>query len=157
MPLTDVARLEESIEIAAPAETVWELVRDPRHMARWSPQTQKSILRGDGEVGPGSRFLNINRKGLLIWPTRSTVVRFEPGREIAWRVKDNTAVWSLRLASTESGGTRLLQARETPEGISDISARVTDVFMGGQDRFSAALAQGMRQTLAAIKAEAEQR
>ena len=87
MPLTDVAPIEATIDIAAPPATVWALVSDLRNMPRWSPQTVRSIPRR-GESGLGTHFLNINRKGLLVWPTRSKVVRFEEGKEIAWRVKD---------------------------------------------------------------------
>jgi uncharacterized membrane protein len=101
MPLTDVAPLEASIDIAAPPAAVWALVSDLRNMPRWSPQTVRSIRRGPN--GPGARYLNINRLGLLVWPTRSKVVRWEEGREIAWRVKDNFTVWSLRLEPVGDG------------------------------------------------------
>ena len=166
MPVTDVPQLEESIEIAAAPERVWALVADPRNMRRWSPQTWRSFLRPsrepDGEKGPGigvgTRFVSINRKGLLVWPTRSKVVRYQEGREIAWRVRDNFTIWSLSLEPTEvrgEPGTRLVQRREVPQGISDVSARLTDLAMGGQERFTAALQAGMRQTLAGIRADAE--
>jgi uncharacterized protein YndB with AHSA1/START domain len=154
MPLTDVPQLEESVEIDAPPARVWELVRDPRNMSRWSPQTWRSFLRGGGEVGEGARFLNVNHKGLLVWPTRSKVVRFTPEREIAWRVSDTYTIWSLQLEPSGTG-TRLVQRRETPQGISDISATLTDRMMGGQERFTAALRAGMQQTLQRIKADAE--
>ena len=49
MPLTDVAPLEASTEIAAPPAAVWALVSDLRHMPRWSPQCAKTFLRG-GEM-----------------------------------------------------------------------------------------------------------
>ncbi len=41
MPLTDVAPIEASIEIAAPPAEVWELVSDLRNMSRWSPQSAR--------------------------------------------------------------------------------------------------------------------
>jgi uncharacterized protein YndB with AHSA1/START domain len=154
MPLTDVPPIEESVDIAAPPARVWALVSDPRNMTRWSPQTAKSFLRGGGEVRQGSRFVNVNRKGLLVWPTRSKVIRFDPEREIAWRVRDNFTIWSLRLEPTATG-TRLVQRREAPDGISDISVRLTNAAMGGVPKFTADLQTGMAQTLQKIKAEAE--
>ena len=153
MPLTDVAPIQATIDIAAPPATVWALVSDLRNMARWSPQTARSILRG--ENGPGARFLNINRKGLLVWPTRSKVVRYEEGTEIAWRVKDNFTIWSLRLEPLPDGGTRLVQMREAPDGISDISVNLTKVAFGGVPKFTQTLLRDMGRTLALIKAEAE--
>jgi len=153
MPLTDVAPLEASVEIAAPPAVVWSLVGDLQAMPRWSPQTAKSFLRGSN--GLGARFLNINRKGLLVWPTQSKVVRFEEGTEIAWRIKENLTIWSLRLEPSADGGTRLVQRREAPDGISDVSVRLTKVAFGGVPRFTETLHQGMVDTLARIKAEAE--
>lgn len=154
MPLTDVAPIEAAIDIDAPPAAVWAVVSDLRNMPRWSPQTAKSILRG--ENGPGARFLNINRKGMLVWPTRSKVVRFEPEREIAWRIKDNFTIWSLTLEPTEAG-TRLTQRREAPEGISDISVNLTKAVLGGVPKFTETLAADMATTLGRIKAEVEGR
>ncbi|HEX2895847.1 MAG TPA: SRPBCC family protein [Marmoricola sp.] len=153
MPLTDVAPIEATIEIAAPPATVWALVSDLRNMSQWSPQTMKSFLRG--ENGLGARFFNINRLGLLVWPTQSKVVRYQEGREIAWRVKENYTVWSLRLEPTSDGGTRVVQTREAPEGISDVSVNLTKVAFGGVPKFNQTLQADMIKTLTRIKAAAE--
>lgn len=153
MPLTDVAPIQATIDIAAPPAKVWALVSDLRNMARWSPQTAKSFLRGQN--GLGARFVNINRKGALVWPTQTKVVRFEEGTEIAWRVKENFTIWSLRLEPTADGGTRVVQTREAPDGISDVSVNLTKVAFGGVPKFTRTLQADMGRTLALIKAEAE--
>lgn len=153
MPLTDVAPIEATIDIAAPPATVWALVSDLRNMSQWSPQTMKSFLRG--ENGLGARFFNLNRKGLLLWPTQSKVVRYQEGREIAWRVKENYTVWSLRLEPTSDGGTRVVQTREAPDGISDVSVNLTKVAFGGVPKFNQTLQADMVKTLTRIKAAAE--
>ena len=154
MPLTDVAPLEATLEIDAPPATVWELVSDPRNMARWSPQTAKTFVRGGGPVREGTRTLNLNRRGLLVWPTQAKVVRFVPEREIAWRVKENTVIWSYTLEPTATG-TRVTSRREAPQGISDLSVRLTKTAFGGVDSFSAELVGDMHRTLERIKADAE--
>lgn len=156
MPLTDVAPIEASIEIAATPAEVWAQVSDLRNMPRWSPQTARSILRSKSN-GLGARFLNINRLGLLVWPTRSKVVRFEEEREIAWRVKDNFTIWSLRLEPTADGGTRLVQTREAPDGISAVSVNLTKVAFGGVPKFTQTLQADMVTTLTRIKAAVEAR
>ncbi|WP_248579635.1 SRPBCC family protein [Nocardioides sp. InS609-2] len=146
--------LEETITVAAPPAQVWALVSDLPRLAEWSPQVVKSFQRGSGPIQLSTRFFNINRRGLLVWPTQSKVVRFEPHQEIAFRIKDNFTIWSFTLESTE-GGTRITQRREAPDGISDISAKFTRALMGGQQGFAAHLREGMRSTLGRIKAEAE--
>jgi hypothetical protein len=149
---TTDTQLEQSIDIAASPAQVWALVTDLPRMASWSPQVVKTFVKGPVQLG--TRTLNVNRRGLLVWPTRAKVVRFEPHREFAFRVKDNFTIWSFTLEPTETG-TRLTQRRETPDGISDISVRLTKVALGGQEQFRSELLDGMRQTLTAIKADAE--
>ena len=112
------------------------------------------MVRG-GAVGLGTRTINLNRRGLLFWPTQAKVVRFEPHRELALRIKDNFTIWSFTLEPTEAGGTRIIQRREAPDGISSISIKLTAAVFGGQEGFGSELRDGMRQTLARIKAEAE--
>ena len=153
MPLQDVAPIEASTEIDAAPAQVWALVSDLRNMARWSPQCVKTFVRG-GEVAQGSRMVNINRRGLLFWPTQSKVVRFTPEKEIAFRVKENWTIWSYTLEPTATG-TRLTGKREAPDGISDLSVRLTKSVLGGSETFTSELAAGIAETLSKIKADAE--
>ena len=154
MPLTDVAPIEASIEIAAPPAAVWELVSDLTNMPRWSPQVRKTFVRG-GTTKQGATMLNINRRKLLVWPTQAKVVDFVPEQRIAFRVKENWTVWSFTLTPIAGGGTRVVQRREAPKGISDLSVRLTNVALGGVDDFAVELRRGMDQTLTRIKIDAE--
>lgn len=148
--------IEQSIEIAAPPAAVWALVSDLRRMSEWSPQVDSTRLRkGADEVALGVEFTNLNRHGELTWKTTGTVVRFDPPREFAFRVDENWAVWSFHLEATPDGNTRLTQRRELPEGLSELSIELTDGFMGGQAAFTAALRDGMQETLEAIRRSAE--
>lgn len=149
--------LEQAIEIAAPASVVWDLVSDVRRMSEWSPQVTSTRLRaGFDSCGLGAQFTNRNKLGELEWTTHAEIVRFVVGREIAFRVEENWAVWSFTLSTTDEG-TLLTQRRETPDGISDLSHELTDGFMGGQDEFTTTLLEGMRETLERIRDTAEGR
>ena len=116
---------------------MWSLVSDVARMAAWSPQVVKTFVRGR-PVQQGTTFLNINRRGPLFWPTQAKVVRFEPHREFAFRIKENWTIWSFTLEPTD-GGTRVTQRREAPDGISGISQRLTKIALGGQAVFTAEL------------------
>lgn len=154
MPLTDVAPIEAATDIAAPPTKVWALVSDLRSMPRWSPQVRRTIVRG-GVMRTGAELVNINRRGLLFWPTRAQVTEFVPVARIAFRIKENWTIWSFTLTPTPEGGTRLVQRREAPQGISEVSAKLTNAVLGGVDDFARELQQGMHQTLAQIKRDAE--
>lgn len=151
----NAAHLENSIEIDASPARVWEIVSEVRNAPQWSSQAIKVFALG-GRTTVGTRTLNINKQGKLIWPTTSRVVEFEPGRRIANRVTENTTVWAFELEPTPSGGTRLIERRETPTGTSALSNFLVSKVFGGQETFSKALDQGVSTSLQRIKALAEQ-
>ena len=148
--------LEHSIEIDATPARVWELVADVCRMPEWSPQVRSTRLRqGHDRVKLGAEFTNLNREGDLEWTTHGEIVRFTPGREVAFRIAENFVIWSFRIDPIDEGGTLLVQRRDTPDGISDLSLELTEGFMGGQAVFTQTLHAGMAQTLQRIKDAAE--
>jgi uncharacterized protein YndB with AHSA1/START domain len=157
MPTAYEEILEDRIEIDAPPALVWGLVSDVRRMPEWSPQVDSVRLRaGFAAVELGAEFTNRNHQGELEWTTHGQIVRWDPEREVAFRIEENWTVWSFRLDRTPAGGTRVTQRRETPAGISDFSLQLTDDYLGGQVTFTAILRAGMRQTLERLKAAAEE-
>lgn len=151
-----IPHLETTIEIAAPVARVWELVSDVRRMPEWSPQVTSTRLRsGYDAVAMGAQFTNRNVNGEAVWTTHGEIVRFDVGREMAFRIEENWLVWSFRLEPT-STGTRLTQRREQPEGISELSHELTMGFFGGHDAFTEVMRASTSDTLAAIKFAAEQ-
>ena len=144
--------LEFSTEIDAPVERVWSIVSDLKRMGEWSPQCRKMVVFG--EVRQGARTLNINRKGMLVWPTTANVVALAPKERIAFRVSENKTVWSYTLEAIGSG-TRVTERREAPNGTSALSQFFVKRFLGGNSGLEADLKRGMESTLARIKTEAE--
>ncbi|NMO04183.1 SRPBCC family protein [Gordonia sp. TBRC 11910] len=146
--------IEASIDIKATPEKVWTVVSDLKRMSEWSPQCKRMIVRGT-PVSVGTRTFNINRRGPLVWPTTAKVIRFEPNRELAFRVTENRTVWSYTLTPTDAGVT-LTERREVKNGeTTAISAALVDKFMGGTSSFEAELQEGMNETLGKIKRAAE--
>lgn len=147
--------LEAEIEIAATPERVWSILADPAAMVRHSPMVVAAYVRSR-PVGIGTRAYNLNRKGLLLWPMRTKVIEYDEPRRYAFVAKDNKSVWSFTLEPTEIG-TQVTQRRETPTGVSELSAKFGTLFPGGHDGLEVELNTGMRSTLESIKREAEGR
>lgn len=146
--------IEASIDINATPEQVWSVVSDLKRMGDWSPQCKKMIVRGN-PVSLGTRTININRRGALLWPTTAKVVRFEPNQELAFRVTENRTVWSYTLTPNESGVT-LTERREAKNGeTTTVLSVLVDKVMGGTTSFEAELQEGMNETLGKIKRAAE--
>lgn len=146
-----VPTLEASIEIAASPDQVWEVISDLRRMREWSPQVDSTRLSGDhAELAVGTRFTNRNVQGELAWITHAEIVRLVPGREIAFRIEENWAVWSFAVEASPVG-TRLTQRRDAPEGLSPSSVQAQETWLGGQDHFTAILRAGMGTTLEGIR------
>ncbi|MGK9273441.1 SRPBCC family protein [Williamsia muralis] len=143
--------LEASTHIKATPEQVWKVVSDLKRMGEWSPQCRKVVVRGGGPVTLGTKTVNVNKRGLLVWPTTAKVVRFEPNKEIAYRINENNSVWSFTITPTEDG-VELTERREAPNGTTKVSSTLINLAFGGEKSFDAELTDGMQQTLGKIKA-----
>jgi len=152
MPL-QTPPLEASVDIAAPPAAVWKLISDVRSLRRFSPQVLRTVALGD-PTRRGTVLVNLNHRGLLVWPTRSKIVEYVPEQRLAFRVLENGTTWSYALEAA-GDGTRLVERRDAERGVTDISVRLTDRFMGGTTKFYAELQHGMQETLAKIKSAAE--
>jgi uncharacterized protein YndB with AHSA1/START domain len=144
--------ISASVELAAPPETVWELVSDVSRMSDWSPECRKIVVLGSPKHGVGTKFIGLNRRGWAVWPTTSKVVRFEPGKAVAWRTRESGATWSYEIAPT-AAGTSLTGRRELPSYT--IATKLMAPIIGGAGGHDQELAQGIRTTLERIKAAVE--
>jgi len=144
--------ISASVELAAPPETVWELVSDVSRMSDWSPECRKIVVLGSPKQGVGTKFIGLNRRGWAVWPTTSKVVRFEPGKAVAWRTRESGATWSYEIAPTASG-TSLTGRRELPSYT--IGTKLMAPIIGGAGGHDQELAEGIRTTLERIKAAIE--
>lgn len=146
--------LRAEIEIAAPPAKVWELVSDLKLMPKWSPQCR--LMKAFGPLRQGTKTINVNRRGLMFWPTTSQITEFIPGEKLAFRVNENNTVWSYELEPTATG-TRLVESRHAENGVKPISNTLVNAVMGGVPSFERELVAGMNDTLSRIKAAAEAR
>jgi len=152
--MSGAASLEADIEIDASPDEVWSVVSDLARMGEWSPECRKVVVFGTARKG--AHVLGLNRRRWVVWPTNSRIVRYEPGRAIAWKVYENRATWSYELEPTADGGTRVIERRTLPPpGIAPASAALAKVFLGGVDGHDSELLDGMRTTLERIKTEVE--
>ena len=87
--------LQAEIDINAPVSRVWSLISDLGNMPKWSPQCR--LMKPLGEVRPGTRTFNLNRRNNLFWPTTATITELIPERKLAFRVNANNTVWCYEL------------------------------------------------------------
>lgn len=142
--------ISASVEVEAPAEAVWEVVSDLGRMPEFSPELAKAIVVG--RPGVGARIIGLNRRGLAVWPTTSRVVRWEPGKAVAWKVRESGATWVYELhegpAATTVTGRRILPRFTT-------ATALAAPLIGGAVQHDRELADGIRRTLERIKETVE--
>jgi uncharacterized protein YndB with AHSA1/START domain len=144
--------ISATVQVDATPEAVWEVLADVSRMSEWSPECRKIIVLGRPKQGLGTRLLGLNRRGLAVWPTTSTVVRFEPARAVAWRTRESGATWTYELAPSATG-TTLTGRRELPSF--SAGTRLMAPLIGGASGHDEELAAGIRTTLERIKATVE--
>ena len=87
--MPSASRGEFSIDIAASAQRVYELVADVSAMGERSPECDQAQWI-DGATGPevGARFRGHNHLGFLRWSTVCEVTSADPSKEFAFHVVD---------------------------------------------------------------------
>ncbi|MBV8159349.1 MAG: SRPBCC family protein [Acidimicrobiia bacterium] len=148
--------IEESIDIAAPPERLYDMVSDLSRMGEWSPENQGGKWVG-GATGAaeGARFKGSNRNGWRKWSTVATVVTANPPKEVAWETKAmgmKVALWRYRFEPKGTGGTTVTESTEDRRGaVMKVLGRTAS---GVADR-EAQNKQNMRATLEQLKKAAE--
>ena len=152
--------VEASVEIAAAPEAVWEVLSDPRRMPEFSPELRRVFLPGrksGGNGGLGQTIIGINRRKAVVWPTTSKIVRWEPGRAVAWKTRESGATWIYEI---EPGGDasspttcRVTARRELPAYT--LGSKLMVPILGGATGHDEELAAGLATTLGRIKAAVE--
>jgi uncharacterized protein YndB with AHSA1/START domain len=144
--------LQAQVDINAPISTVWALISDFRRMPEWSPQCR--LMRALGPLRHGTRTINVNRRNNLFWPTTSTVLEVIPEQKLAFRVNTNNTIWSYELQPIAEG-TRVIESRHAENGTKPVSSMTVNALFGGTANFEQELVEGMKTSLAKIKAAAE--
>ena len=151
--------LRAEATIDAPPEVVWRVLGDVRRMPELSPELVRMIPLKGGGLRPGQWYLGVNRRKGVVWPTRSVVSDVEPGRTVAWDTKSSGArwIWELHPEGPEGSATRVVHRRPVPRRLTPISHVFARVFLGGVGGHADELEDGMRQSVARLKAAVEAR
>ena len=144
-----------SIRIDAAPDVLYDLVTDPANMGRLSPECTGGRWL-DGATGPavGARFKGSNKRGVIRWSTTATVVAAEPGREFAFEVGDSGIRWAYAF-EPDGTGTVVTESRVASKPYPFIAKAFTTVLLGGVERHTQELRDGMAATLARLKELAE--
>jgi len=147
-----------SVDIAAPAQRVYDLVSDITQMGQWSPECVRCSW-AKGATGPvaGARFkaTNKGRRGPA-WHNTPVVRVADRGREFSFNRSGpgiGSYTWRYVLDPTATG-TRLTESFEVERPLGTAMNWLTMRWTGSKDR-DADLHTGMVTTLARVKAAAE--
>ncbi|MDN5582202.1 MAG: SRPBCC family protein [Corynebacterium sp.] len=140
--------------VQASPDAVWAAVTDLDAIGERSPQCRKMFILG-GTPGVGTTTLNLNRRGVLFWPTWSKITRWSPTETLEWRIPINGSHWRFELTDNGDGTTELTESRIVDGDTSLLSRVLVATALGGNDTFEGELREGIEQTLAAIASSAE--
>jgi uncharacterized protein YndB with AHSA1/START domain len=135
-------RSTREIDIAAPAEVVWEVLTDFAGWPQWNPEVKS--MSWDGPLAPGSMFRWKAGPGTIV----STLEEVDRPRYVRWRGRTMSiaAIHEWRLEDRD-GGTHV----ETNESFSGLLARLLRSSL--QRQLDGALEEGLEH----LKREAERR
>ena len=153
----------------------------PRRKASAGPDADTGSAASEGNAGnsasvgtgsnatapaPGTVTINLNRQGILWWPTWAVVTEVVPEKVFEFKIPLNGTRWRFELTPTADGSqtaptadgsqTVLTEKRLAPGGkTSFISRALVAVVLGGEEKFEASLQEGIQQTVRALAREAE--
>lgn len=148
--------------LAAPVERVWAALADVSRMAARSPELVRIVPLLPGGLRRGQQYVGINRRGAVVWPTRSVVLEVVPLRRLVWDTRTSGArwVWELEPVDVEaagepggSAGTRVVHRRPVPRRLTRAGGLFARVLLGGERGHADELQSGMLATLDALEAE----
>ncbi|WP_084526406.1 SRPBCC family protein [Nocardia vaccinii] len=146
---------QDSIEIAASPEAIYDLVSDVARTGEWSPVCKRSWWDEGGGPHVGARFTGRNETSEHTWETTSTVTAAEAGRAFAWEVGKGFVRWGYRIEPLD-GRTRLTESWTfTTAGQEYFVAVFGDAAPARIDGATRTAHDGIRATLEAIKRIAE--
>ena len=148
--------IEESIDIGAPPERLYDMVSDLSRMGEWSPENRGGKWVG-GATGAaeGAKFRSRNRRGWRRWSTVAHIVTANPPKEVAWESRSfglKIALWRYQFEPNGTGGTTVTESTEDVRG--SIMNVLGPLATGVRDR-AGENKKNMRATLEQLKKAAE--
>lgn len=94
-----MARVEGSVEIAAPREVVWAILADPRRHSDLGTFVAEVTITTTEEVGEGTVYRERSGPGFMKSASEWTITKFDPPREVVHETREKSmtarAVWTL--------------------------------------------------------------
>lgn len=150
-------RVSHCIDIAASAETVYDLIADVSSVGRFSPEATGALGAGE-HLRVGDRFWGTNRRGPWVWTTRCQVTRADRGKAFAFDVSVGPfplSSWSYEIQPGAGGCTVTESWVDRREGLRGqlIRSAGSLVIPGPRDEHNL---RSIRATLEALKVAAEE-
>ena len=114
-------RVENSIEIAAPAEKIWPFLIEPEKILKWFTLLQKFEYTGDKKSGAGTTFYYEEKSGPQLMKLNFKVTEWVENERLAFvmtsgPLKRDDEVWSIKAAPAGSTVTLTMDV-EMPWGV----------------------------------------
>lgn len=148
--------MQVAVSIDASPERVWQLLTQTRTHAEASPELVAMLPLKPGGFRRGQWYLGVNRRKIVVWPTRNVVTEVEPWKRLAWDTTSSGASWIFEL-EPDGSGTTLVQRRVSAGKLTKLSSAFATIALGGVPGHADELEAGMRETLHHIKRAAESR
>ena len=152
---SDPAReLHAEVLIDAPAQRVWDVLTDLGAMVEGSPELVMMVPLLPGGLRPGQQYLGLNRRKLVVWPTRNVVVEVAAERRLVWDTTTSGARWIYEL-EPDGDRTRLTARRPVPRKLTWVGSVVAERLLGGAEQHADELEAALGSTLDYIRRASE--
>jgi uncharacterized protein YndB with AHSA1/START domain len=142
--------LRAQVVVDATPGQVWSVLADVRRMPELSLELVRMLPMKPGGLRRGQWYLGVNRRGWVIWPTRTIVTDIDPERLLAWDTTSSGARWVWELEPVDRG-THVLHRRPVPRRLTWLARLFAALFLGGISRHVDDLEGDMARSVARLK------
>jgi hypothetical protein len=119
-------------------------------MPELSTELMRMLPLKPGGLRRGQWYLGLNRRGYVVWPTRSTVTDVEPGRLLAWYTVTSGAMWRWELVP-DGEETLVVHTRPVPRRVTLLARVFAAGFLGGISKHVDDLEGDMARSVSRLK------
>lgn len=139
--------------IGADPHRVWAALTDFRALADASPELVAMLPTRPGGLRIGQRYVGINRRKAVLWPTVNRIDTVRAAQQLAWTTTSSGAHWDYTL-TPEGDGTRVVLTR-TAAGLPKFAVLIAKALLGGVAPHADEIEDGMSVTLDRLKVAVE--
>jgi uncharacterized protein YndB with AHSA1/START domain len=118
--------VEDTIEIAAPPERIWDYLIDPDKGVLWQQSMLELAKEGPGAIEKGSTYRGVIKVAGRKMPWTAEVTELEPNRRVAYKSTESPVSFTIQHTLENLGGRTRMSVRNESGSLGSFFGKLAD-------------------------------